>query len=119
MSYAWAPIAWSAAPRFFGFVVVSDEPPPCGCSAPCHLWTGGKSRGQGNKAWYGSFRVGRHVVRSHIFAAVLSGKMRPGLHVDHLCRNTLCVNNDHLEVVTPTVNSQRRWAWARRLGIAA
>jgi hypothetical protein len=111
--YPWAHCAWGALPRFFGFVTVSDAPAPTGCVGPCHLWTGARSRGKGNTAWYGSFRVGIWVVRAHIFVAVVQGKMRRGQHVDHLCRTTLCVNGDHLEVVTPTENSARRWAWAK------
>lgn len=114
MTYPWSKIAWSALPRFMRHVEVCQDPPPNGCIGPCHLWMGARSRGQGNKAWYGSFRIGNWVVRAHIFIAVLKGAMRPGWHVDHLCRNTLCVNGDHLEVVTPTVNCERRWAAQRQ-----
>lgn len=114
MSYAWGEIAASALERFRGYVEISTKPPPEGCVGPCHIWTGARSRGQGNTAWYGSFRVGKHVVRAHIFVCVVAGKMKPKWHVDHLCRNTLCVNEDHLEVVTPAVNCERRWAAARR-----
>jgi len=28
-----------------------------------------------------------------------------GMHVDHICRNRLCVRPDHLRVVTPKVNA--------------
>lgn len=31
-----------------------------------------------------------------------------GLQIDHLCRNTLCVNPYHMEPVTAKVNIQRR-----------
>jgi len=32
-----------------------------------------------------------------------------GLHIDHLCRNRVCVNPWHLEPVTQAVNNQRQW----------
>jgi len=32
-----------------------------------------------------------------------------GLQLDHLCHNTKCINPDHLELVTPKQNSQRRY----------
>lgn len=35
------------------------------------------------------------------------GAVPDGMHLDHLCRNTLCVNPDHLEPVTPAVNVLR------------
>ncbi|MBY4212857.1 HNH endonuclease [Rhodococcus fascians] len=36
--------------------------------------------------------------------------MGPGLQIDHLCRNRRCVNPDHLEAVTPQVNTLRSTA---------
>lgn len=35
------------------------------------------------------------------------GPIPDGLVLDHLCRNTACVNPDHLEPVTIAVNNQR------------
>lgn len=84
---------------------------------PCSLWTGAWSKG-GNpehRLAYGSFRVDRRrVVRAHIFAALVIGTWRdtphaPGLHVDHRCKQTLCVAPLHLEPVTPARNLARRW----------
>ena len=31
-----------------------------------------------------------------------------GFHVDHLCKNKICVNPDHLEIVTPSENQRRK-----------
>lgn len=36
-----------------------------------------------------------------------TGPISAGFEIDHLCRNTLCVNPDHLEAVTPRVNFLR------------
>lgn len=35
------------------------------------------------------------------------GPIPDGLHLDHLCRNTKCVNPWHLDPVTPKVNAER------------
>jgi hypothetical protein len=65
---------------------------------------------------YGVFGVQGTSTTAHRFAlSITSGPVPDGLHVDHLCRNTLCCNPAHLEAVTPKEN-QRRKAEALRTG---
>ncbi|NUO35605.1 MAG: HNH endonuclease [Dermatophilaceae bacterium] len=53
---------------------------------------------------YGKYRG----VWAHRVAYILAGGVIPdGFHIDHLCRNTKCVNPDHLEPVTPRENLLR------------
>lgn len=78
----------------------------------CLLWTGAKSRGRGNLAWYGSFKptFTRYTIRAHKFyaIAVLGLRPRPGVHhLDHTCTNSLCVR--HVECVPESVNLKLRW----------
>lgn len=78
-------------------------------TSACWLWTGARSRGKGNKKWYGSFRVGKTVVRAHRFACEAWGKeCPPDYHRDHECFNSLCVNPDHIEIVHRVVNQKRK-----------
>jgi hypothetical protein len=76
----------------------------------CWFWTGARSRGKGNKKWYGSFRVGKHSVRAHRFSCDVLKKQPcpPGYDRDHTCRFSLCVCPEHIEVVTKVVNQERR-----------
>lgn len=65
------------------------------------------------KAWsndhgYGTFYDGTRTVRAHRFAyELLVGPIPVGLTIDHLCRNTSCVNPSHLEPVTQAENHAR------------
>lgn len=81
----------------------------------CWFWTGARSRGKGNRKWYGSFRLGRTTVRAHRFASeVLGGNECPPEHDrDHKCCFSLCVNPDHIEVVHKRVNQERKVARRR------
>lgn len=77
-------------------------------SGVCWEWTAsfdGKGAGRG----YGQFNAGdRKTDRAHRWAYInLCGPIPDGLVLDHLCRNTACVNPDHLEPVTQMVNKRR------------
>lgn len=68
----------------------------------CWQWIGGKSHG------YGCFNDGDSTKGAHRVAWQLTrGAIPAGMVLDHLCRNTLCVNPDHLEVVTRGENTRR------------
>lgn len=45
-----------------------------------------------------------------IFEELTGRTLRANEQLDHLCRQTLCVNPDHLEPVTGLINMQRRYA---------
>lgn len=76
----------------------------------CWFWTGARSRGKGNKKWYGSFRLGITTVRAHRFSSEVLNKHEcpPGHHRDHECCFSLCVCPKHIEVVTRQINQQRK-----------
>lgn len=104
MTYSWAHLITGAWSRFIAKVHAPD-------ALGCWIWTGAKSRGKGNRAYYGSFTIAPGItVRAHIFACAAAGFGRPGEHRDHfVCGNTLCVNTAHIEPCTPRENSLRRW----------
>lgn len=70
----------------------------------CWEWTAGL-----NARGYGVFGVGRRQNSyAHRWAYMhLVGPIPDGLTLDHLCRNTRCVNPDHLEPVTRAENNRR------------
>lgn len=68
----------------------------------CWIWGGANSRG------YGMFGFRGKVVGAHRVSYILHiGEIPEGLHLDHLCRNSLCVNPMHLEPVTSAENTYR------------
>jgi hypothetical protein len=69
----------------------------------CWEWTASQTSGG-----YGSFTVPGLSAQAHRVAyLLLTGPIPEGLHLDHLCRNKLCVNPDHLEPVTQAENNRR------------
>lgn len=69
----------------------------------CWNWTGPIT-------WcgYGRHPVNRKSVRAHrMFYEWHVGPIPKGLQIDHLCKNTVCVNPAHLEAVTAWENTMR------------
>jgi len=92
----------SVVDRFLGLVDITSG---------CWGWTGAKTKAENG---YGQFRGGegqgrrRKRVVAHRFAYELAvGPVPHGLVLDHVCRNRLCVNPDHLEPVTMRENTAR------------
>jgi hypothetical protein len=66
----------------------------------CWLWIA-----CANNRGYGEFGVGPKVLKAHRVSLVLAGReLVDGLVVDHICRNTSCVNPAHLRQVTQAEN---------------
>jgi len=71
----------------------------------CHVWTAATCPTNGPR---GVFRWNNKQGYAHRFAyEQMHGPIPVGLVIDHLCRNPLCVNPDHLEAVTNRENILR------------
>lgn len=77
----------------------------------CWLWVGSR-----NELGYGQYRIDNETRgRAHRVAyELLVGPIPEGLTIDHLCRNTWCVNPAHMEPVTIQENLGRRGRVGRR-----
>lgn len=71
----------------------------------CRLWTGS------NDGRYGRVSFRDQLWMAHRLAYVVNYGPIPGLDVDHLCRNTFCVEVSHLEAVPHDVNVRRAAAF--------
>lgn len=72
----------------------------------CWVWTGRTRGSRGGE--YGDLVIdGRRVAAHRAAYEAAVGPIPDGLVIDHLCRNRLCCNPEHLEPVTPRVNVLR------------
>jgi hypothetical protein len=87
----WAPIYWTK--ESFKARTTLDE------ATRCWVWTSPRS---GNGYGWASPTFAYRVAY-----VLFKGPLSPELEPDHLCKNKLCVNPDHLEAVTKKVNILR------------
>lgn len=89
-----APTQEKTLARFWGKVNKTET---------CWLWIGA-----GDALGYGRFYFNGHLMLAHRFSYELAkGAVPIGLQLDHLWRVPACVNPDHLEAVTQSVNLKR------------
>ncbi len=80
----------------------------------CWLWLGARSNnGYGHTTYRGDAGQLRHISAHRRAYSLLRGPIPTGLDLDHLCRVRHCVNPDHLEPVTRSLNLRRGHAFLR------
>ena len=71
-------------------------------TAGCWEWTGAVS-----STGYGQFKVDGQMRNAHrISWNIAHGEIPIGMFLDHICTNPLCVNPEHLRIVTNAQNQQ-------------
>ena len=74
----------------------------------CHIWQGSHS-GNGRGGGYPRMCLNGQTVAVHrVMYTHVHGYIPGKKQIDHLCRNRMCVNPDHLEMVTHKENQRRR-----------
>lgn len=76
--------------------------------SPCHIWQG-RDSGNGRGGGYPRMEIDGGTVAVHIAIFVNeNGIIPPKKQIDHLCRQRMCCNEDHLEMVTHKQNQKRK-----------
>lgn len=106
------PLNYAELHRFKRNYRIAHEPNPI-TGTPCWVWIGRHWFPNG----YGAHRTGpgKGARPAHVIAYEHHvGPVPDGLQLDHRCRNRACVNPDHLEPVTGSVNTLRQDHAGRR-----
>ena len=81
--------------------------PDIDLKTPCILWDGELDRdGYGRS---GSGKNHSQVAHVAEWEEATDSKLPEGCSLDHLCRNRECINLKHLDLVSWSENSKRRW----------
>lgn len=90
--------------KVYQLVVITD----LGFETPCHIWQGSHS-GNGRGGGYPRMCLNGQTMAVHRVMYTNEYGIIPGKkQIDHKCRNRMCVNPDHLEMVTHKQNQKRR-----------
>lgn len=74
----------------------------------CHIWQGSHS-GNGRGGGYPRMSLDGQTVAVHrVMYVNANGYVPSKKQIDHVCRNRMCVNPAHLEMVTHKENQRRR-----------
>lgn len=83
-------------------------PSPEGVEGPCWEWQGGTS-GNGRGGGYGRVCISGGTMAVHrVVYQIIHGPIPNKKQIDHKCKNRLCCNPQHLEMVTHKENQKRR-----------
>lgn len=83
----------------------------------CLIWMGARSKGGGRSGGegYGSFFLNRRLnaVRAHVYMATAIGLVQDfrspeGMHIDHVCCRSLCVEPTHFQLLPGRDNVRLR-----------
>jgi hypothetical protein len=76
-----------------------------GYKTPCWMWECNINSHGYPKIWNGRTYIAAHRYMYRKY----KGEIPANLQIDHLCRIRACVNPEHLEAVTQSVNQKRRY----------
>ena len=88
--------------RFFSIPLITRFSEKVIVGGECWEWVGHLNKGYGM-----IYSEGRNVRAHRVSYEMFVGPIASGLEIDHLCRNTRCVNPSHLEPVTHKENGRR------------
>jgi HNH endonuclease len=73
----------------------------------CWEWDSTSAAHRSNVGYGYMYAYGKHQRATRVVWEEVVGPIPKGYEIDHLCRNTACVNPDHLEPVTHQENCRR------------